>query len=262
MRSTPVAQARPRHQHADEHHRQHERHHQKRVRQQAVEHAFNGAGIQPLERARAAEHHERQHPPGHRGVEHHQQVVARKRHPFEPMPFRPRRLQLVEAARDALLACAPHGELHNQDGQREHHEEQQVHEHERRAAVLSRYIGEAPHVPQPDGAPCADQDEPESGSEFFSSHVASLYGKAPCVAAEGACEQCEQCNGKPKSGQPRTGAGAAWRTYLLSIFEEKTRLSLPRRVFSSNMKIGRGRPRGKPAAPRRPTRSSRTPRSP
>ncbi len=43
----------------------------------------------PLERARAAERHERQHPSGNRGVEHHQQVIARKGRPLEPMPFRP-----------------------------------------------------------------------------------------------------------------------------------------------------------------------------
>lgn len=51
--------------------------------------------------------HVGEHPPGHRGVEHHEQVVTRERRPFEAVPFRARRLQLVEAARDALLARRP-----------------------------------------------------------------------------------------------------------------------------------------------------------
>ena len=78
-----------------------------------------------------------------------------------------RRLQRVERRRRALLAGTAHGELHHHDGQAQDDEEYEVHQHERRAAVFARDVGEAPHVAQTDGAPRGNQDEAQTRAEPF-----------------------------------------------------------------------------------------------
>ncbi len=120
-----------------------------------------------FEGARRATPHIREHPSRNDGIEHHEQVVSRKADPLERMPPRAGGFEHVEAARDALPARAADGEFHDQQRKAEHHEEQDVDEHECRAAVLPCDIGEAPDVAQADGAACADEDEAETGAETF-----------------------------------------------------------------------------------------------
>ena len=112
-------------------------------------------------------HHEGEHPARHRGVEHHEQVVADQAKPLDAVPLGALGLERVVAAGDALLACAAGGELHHQDRQAEDEKKHQVHKDERAAAVLAGDIGEAPDVAQADGAACAYQDEAEPRGEFL-----------------------------------------------------------------------------------------------
>ena len=68
-----------------------------------------------------------------------------------------------------LFAGRPaHGELHHHDGQAQDDEEHEVHQHERRAAVLSGNIGEAPYVADADGTPGRNEQKAQPRGKFFS----------------------------------------------------------------------------------------------
>ena len=84
------------------------------------------------------------------------------------MPFGARRLQHAEADRAAFAGRPAHGELHGHDGQAQHDQEKQVNKHERRAAVLSGNIGEAPYVADADGTPGRNEQKAQPRGKFFS----------------------------------------------------------------------------------------------
>jgi len=75
------------------------------------------------------------------------------------MPFRSFRLQDIERHRSAAHARAADGKLGDHDGQAENGEEDEIDQHERRAAIHSRDVREAPDVAEADGAAGRDQDE-------------------------------------------------------------------------------------------------------
>lgn len=79
--------------------------------------------------------HVGKHPPGHRGVEHHEQIAPGDAHPLVLVPVSARRLQHVEGAGDGALGTAAHSELHDHDGQAQDHQKDQVHDEEGRASV-------------------------------------------------------------------------------------------------------------------------------
>ena len=108
-----------------------------------------------------------EHPASHGGVEHHEQIAARPADPLVLVPVGAGRLQLVEGPGDGALRAAAHRELHDQDGKSQHHEEQQVHDEEGRAAVLAGDVGEAPDVAEADGAAGRDEDEAEAAGEVL-----------------------------------------------------------------------------------------------
>ena len=109
--------------------------------------------------------HVGEHPTGHRGVEHHEQIAPGDAHPFVLVPVSARRLQHVEGPGDGALGAAAHGELHDHDGQSQDHQEDEVHDEEGRAAVLAGDVGEAPDVAEADGAAGGDEDEPQTTAE-------------------------------------------------------------------------------------------------
>ena len=116
------------------------------------------------------------------------------------MPFRARGFQLVVAARDGALAGAPGGELHDERRQGENGQKHQVHQHERRAAVLAGDVGETPHVAQTDGATGAYQNEAQAASELFAFHSPSkprderYAQKAPGVLAKRRARTINPCS--------------------------------------------------------------------
>ena len=174
---------------ADEHTEKHDEghiyEHLARAGQEVVENlAALGRG-HARQLARGALHHEGEHPPGHRGVEHHEQVVACKPNPLDAMPFGARRLKHIVAACDALLAGAPRGKLHHEDWQAENGKKHQVQQDERAAAVLARDIGEAPDVAQADGTARAYQDEAQARGEFLAlgGSRAFLHGRSPSAVS-------------------------------------------------------------------------------
>lgn len=109
--------------------------------------------------------HVGEHPPGHRGVEHHEQIAPGDAHPLVLVPVSARRLQHVEGAGDGALGTAAHSELHDHDGQAQDHQKDQVHDEEGRASVLAGDVGEAPDVAEAYGAASGDEDEPQTAAE-------------------------------------------------------------------------------------------------
>ncbi len=109
-----------------------------------------------------------QQPPGDDGVEHHQQIVARDAKPAVPVPLGSLGLQHVEGAGDAPLAPPAHGQLHDHHRQAQDHQEQQIDEHKGPAAILTGDIGEPPHISQPDGTACRDQQKAHPGGKGLS----------------------------------------------------------------------------------------------
>ena len=76
-------------------------------------------------------------------------------------------LQFFIAADDIKSAAASNGKLHHHHRETEQQQKEQVHEDEKRSSVLSGDIGEAPDVPQSDGASGRQQDESQSGRQHF-----------------------------------------------------------------------------------------------
>ena len=125
-----------------------------------------------------------EHPAADGGIEHHQQVVAEHGAVSIQVPFGALGLEHVERAGRALLAGAADRELHHHDRQAEDDEEEQVDQHERRAAVLSRDVGEPPDVADPDGAARRNQQEAEPRRKFFPLHKNTSVPAGPCSAGD------------------------------------------------------------------------------
>ena len=111
-----------------------------------------------------------EHPAGHRGVEHHQQVAADEGEVAVDVPLLAGLFEGLIGAHRALVAGTAHGELHGHDGQAQNDEEQQVEQHESAAAALTCHVGELPHISDADRAASGKEDEPESRFEFFAFH--------------------------------------------------------------------------------------------
>lgn len=105
------------------------------------------------------------HPAGYRRIVHHEQVAAQNAEPSMDMPLRARSLQCGIALDCAFSARAAHGKLHRHDGDAHQHQKEQVKEDEYRAAVFACHIGEFPYIPDPDRAPCTDQQKAQTGLE-------------------------------------------------------------------------------------------------
>ena len=111
-----------------------------------------------------------EHPTGHRGVEHHQQVAADEGEVAVDVPLLTGLFEGLIGAHRALVAGTAHGELHGHDGQTQNDEEQQVEQHKSAAAALTCHVGELPHISDADRAASGKEDEPESRFEFFAFH--------------------------------------------------------------------------------------------
>ena len=169
-----VLQAQANDKKADAANNDHPEQHLERVAEQCRERLLGGArracgsrGAEPRELAGC--HFERvgDHPAGDGGVEHHQNEIAGEREPFIPMPFGAFGLQNVVASRAAFLARAAHGIFHDQDGQAENHQEHQVEQHKRRAAIFAAYIRETPYVAKANGASGRNKNEADARAEFL-----------------------------------------------------------------------------------------------
>lgn len=105
------------------------------------------------------------HPAGYRRVVHHEQIASKDAEPSMDMPLRTRFLQRGVALDCAFSARAAHSQLHRHDGDAHQHQKEQVKEDEYRAAVFACHIGEFPYIPDPDRAPCTDQQKAQTGLE-------------------------------------------------------------------------------------------------
>ena len=132
--------------HAQHHHDDHKDRHQAGLAHEGAELIAHAGGVQAYKIALGHFEEVQQQPPGDGGVVHHEQVVARNAEPAVNMPLGALGLQGVEGQGDALLAGPAHGKLHDHDRKAHNHQKQQIEQHERRAAVLSGNIGEAPYV--------------------------------------------------------------------------------------------------------------------
>lgn len=105
------------------------------------------------------------HPAGYRRIVHHEQVAAQNAEPSMDMPLRARSLQCGIALDCAFPARAAHSKLHRHDRDAHQHQKEQIKEDEYRAAVFACHIGEFPYIPDPDRAPCTDQQKAQTGLE-------------------------------------------------------------------------------------------------
>ena len=83
-------------------------------------------------------------------------------------------------ARAADFCRAAHRKLHHEDGDAEHHQKDQVHEHESGAAVLARDVRETPDVAQAAGAAGRNEDEAQSGRETLARGDGTLDERFVC----------------------------------------------------------------------------------
>ena len=120
-----------------------------------------------------------QHPAGHGGVVHHQQIAPDHAEPAVDVPLGACGLQRPVALHRAFAAGPAHRQLHGEHRHPHNHQEQQVEQHEHAAAVFPGDIGEFPHVANADGASGAHQQETQPGAEVFSFHLPSPLCKFP-----------------------------------------------------------------------------------
>ena len=109
----------------------------------------------------------RQHPAGHGGVVHHEEVAAQDAEPAMDVPGGPRLLQSLVSRHGALLAPAAHGQLHGHHRDAHEHQEGQVKEYKHRAAILAGDVWELPHIPDADGTAGTDQKKSQSRFEII-----------------------------------------------------------------------------------------------
>ena len=151
-------------------HHQHIAHHGHRVAQHLVKQFPYPGGVCPHELACGGVHKIVEHPAGHRGVEHHEQIVARHGHIAVEVPLGALGLQLLIEPHRALPAGPAHGKLHGHDRQAHDNQEKDVNQHKGAAAVLAHHVGELPDIANPDGASRADQDKAQPAPQQFSLH--------------------------------------------------------------------------------------------
>ena len=188
-----VLQAQTHYAEAQQHRHRHPRGHLGSVRQQRAEHAADFLGTQTVKGAHRKLEKIAEHPAGHRGVVHHQQVAARHAEQAVDVPLAALRFQRPVSDDSAALACPADGQLHDEHRRAHDDQKQQVEQHKHAAAVLSRHEGEAPDVADADGAARAHQQEAQPGPKALSFHSLSISSPTPppgglrggfCPAAE------------------------------------------------------------------------------
>ena len=105
-----------------------------------------------------------QQPAANGRVVHHQEQVSTENHAaqYPPEAARPSWRERAHRPRDAALRRAPHGQLRRKKREAQKREAHEVHEQESRPSVAPHHERKAPHVPQPDGAPRRQHQEPQS----------------------------------------------------------------------------------------------------
>ena len=83
-------------------------------------------------------------------------------------------LQRLITLHRALAASTANCQLHGQHRHTHDGQEQQVEQHKHTAAILTRHVGEFPHVADADGAAGTYQNEAQPGLKAFSFHCFSL----------------------------------------------------------------------------------------
>ena len=96
------------------------------------------------------------HPARHGGVEHHQKIRARQTEPSVDMPLGSLGLELLVRLDDAQSAASAERQLHRQNRDAHDRQKQQVDQYEKAAAVLTRNVGEFPHIADADRTARAD----------------------------------------------------------------------------------------------------------
>ena len=157
-----VAQTSGTNQHTSQHHYDHKQRHQARLAHELAELASHSIGVQTDEVALGHFDAVKHQPAGHRGVEHHQQVVARDAEPAVPVPLASLGFQRLEGLGDPPLASPAHRELHDHHRQAKNQQKQQVDQHKGRPTVLPCDVREAPHVSQADGTSRGDEHEAQA----------------------------------------------------------------------------------------------------
>ena len=141
-------------QHTQQHHDHHEYGHQSRLLHQRGVLVGYPHRIQPGKIPLCHLGKVEEQPAGHRGIKHHQQIVARNTNPAVQVPSAALGLQRLEGQGNAPLAGPAHRELHYHDRQAHDHQKQQVDQHKGRTAIFTRDIRKSPYVSKPDGAAC------------------------------------------------------------------------------------------------------------
>ena len=103
-------------------------------------------------------------PAGHVGVVNHKDEVAGEDQcaPESPDLRQTTGRQCGKRPGDPLLRAAPQSKFRRQHRKTEQGEEDQIHEHKGRAAVLPRHERETPHVTQSHGAPRREHQKSQS----------------------------------------------------------------------------------------------------
>ena len=172
-----VLQALGAHQNAQRHHEHHPEGHHAGAGQHLGELTGYLLGVQAGQLTDGGHVEIVQHPAGHRGVEHHQQIATDQGEIAVDVPFLARLFQCLIGPHRALAGGTAHRKLHGHDGQTQNDQKNQIKQHECAAAALTGNIGELPHVADADGAARGKQDEAQAGLQGFSFHdsITSLF---------------------------------------------------------------------------------------
>ncbi|CDE11925.1 unknown [Ruminococcus sp. CAG:330] len=104
----------------------------------------------------------KQHPSGHHGVEHHEQIVSGDAHVLGEVVPAAGLFQLVQRLRNAAVAAAADGKFAHQNGQSQQNQTEEVEEQKSSSAILSADVRKFPDVSQSDGTAGGNQNKSES----------------------------------------------------------------------------------------------------
>ena len=150
--------------------------HSNRLAKHVCKLSFNTVGIKSLEFTGSCHIKIIQHPAGNGCVEHHQKIASDQSDISVDMPFLARFLQSVVSFDRAFLAGTSNRKLHSHNRKSKDSQEDQVKQYECTAAALSGHVRELPDISDSDGAACGNQNESQTGSQFF-----SLFHNSPHV---------------------------------------------------------------------------------
>ena len=100
-----------------------------------------------------------EHPPRHRRVKHHQEVVTGNHRDTRIMPLLPRLFKNGKRTAHATLSRAANSKFHHENWETKNQEEKEVNQHKGGTAILSRDKRETPNVAKPNSATCRNQNE-------------------------------------------------------------------------------------------------------